>query len=126
MTSTKIGFIGLGAMGSRIAGRLLDGHQVFGTNRTADKATELIERGLVWRATPREVAAEAQVIFSMVTDDAALEAITAGPDGILAGLTSGQVYVDMSTVSPQASRELAGRVRARGASMRRLVHSSEG
>jgi 3-hydroxyisobutyrate dehydrogenase-like beta-hydroxyacid dehydrogenase len=52
-----IGFIGLGAMGSRIAGRLLAaGHQVYGTNRTAAKADPLVERGLIWRDTPREVA----------------------------------------------------------------------
>jgi 3-hydroxyisobutyrate dehydrogenase-like beta-hydroxyacid dehydrogenase len=63
------------------------------------------------------VAASAQVVFSMVTDDAALEAITAGPDGILAGLRPGSVYVDMSTVSPQASRELAIRVQQAGAAM---------
>ena len=72
-----LGFIGLGAMGSRIAGRLLDaGHRVYGTNRTASKAQPLIERGLLWRDTPREVAAAADVVFSMVADDAALEAIT--------------------------------------------------
>jgi 3-hydroxyisobutyrate dehydrogenase-like beta-hydroxyacid dehydrogenase len=114
---TTIGFIGLGAMGSRIAGRLLDDHQVYGTNRTADKAAQLIKRGMVWRDTPREVAAEAELIFSMVTDDAALKAIAEGPDGILAGLKPGQVYVDMSTVSPRASREVAERARSLGASM---------
>ena len=70
----------------------------------------LIEQGLIWRDTPREVAAGAEVVFSMVTDDAALAAITSGPDGILAGLRPGAVYVDMSTVSPRASRELARRV----------------
>src|SRR5438132_12228885 len=76
------GFVGLGAMGSRIAGRLLDaGHRVYGTNRTAGKAQSLIERGLIWLDTPREVAAAAGVVFSMVTDDHALEAIAAGPDG---------------------------------------------
>lgn len=114
---STIGFVGLGAMGGRIAGRLLQGNQVYGTNRTASKASPLIERGLIWRDTPREVAGAAQVVFSMVTDDAALAGITSGPDGILAGLAPGQVYVDMSTVSPQASRELAQRVRALGASM---------
>ena len=67
--------------------------------------------------TPREVAASTDVVLSMVTDDEALEAITAGPHGLLAGLQPGQVYVDMSTVSPQASRRLAERVRARGAHM---------
>ncbi|WP_329543664.1 NAD(P)-dependent oxidoreductase [Streptomyces sp. NBC_01356] len=114
---TTIGFVGLGAMGSRIAGRLLDDNQVYGTNRTAARASELIGRGMTWRSTPREVAAEAEVIFSMVTDDAALWAVTSGPDGILAGLAPGTVYVDMSTVSPQASRELAHRVQALGATL---------
>ncbi|MFC9842619.1 NAD(P)-dependent oxidoreductase [Streptomyces sp. NPDC060223] len=112
-----IGFVGLGAMGSRIAGRLLDGNQVYGTNRTQSRAIELMDQGMAWRATPREVAAEAEVVFSMVTDDAALEAVTAGPDGILAGLAPGNIYVDMSTVSPQASRELAQRVQALGATL---------
>jgi 3-hydroxyisobutyrate dehydrogenase-like beta-hydroxyacid dehydrogenase len=115
---TRIGFIGLGAMGSRIAGRLLDaGHPVSATNRTAAKARPLIERGLVWLGSPREVAASTDVVLSMVTDDDALDAIATGPDGLLAGLAAGQVYADMSTVSPQASRRLAGRVRARGAHM---------
>jgi 3-hydroxyisobutyrate dehydrogenase-like beta-hydroxyacid dehydrogenase len=115
---STIGFIGMGAMGSRIAGRLLDaGHTVYGTNRTKSKALPLIERGLQWRATPDEVAAAADVIFSMVTDDAALDAVTSGPDGILAGLQEGKVYIDMSTVSPRVSRRVAERVRARGAQM---------
>ena len=113
-----IGFVGLGAMGSRIADHLLDsGNQVYGTNRTKSKAQALIDRGLQWRDTPREVAAAADVIFSMVTDDAALDAVTAGRDGILAGLADQKVYVDMSTVSPRASRELAEQVRALGAEM---------
>jgi 3-hydroxyisobutyrate dehydrogenase-like beta-hydroxyacid dehydrogenase len=112
-----IGFIGLGSMGAELAGRLLDGNQVYGTNRTKAKASALIERGLIWRDTPREVAAAADVVFSMVTDDAALAAITSGPDGILAGLRPGTVYADMSTVSPRVSRELARTVRSAGASM---------
>jgi 3-hydroxyisobutyrate dehydrogenase-like beta-hydroxyacid dehydrogenase len=114
---TTIGFVGLGSMGAPIAGRLLRGNQVFGTNRTRAKAAPLIKQGLIWRDTPREVAAAAGMVFSMVTDDAALAAITAGPDGILAGLRPGSVYVDMSTVSPRASRELARQVQAAGASM---------
>jgi 3-hydroxyisobutyrate dehydrogenase-like beta-hydroxyacid dehydrogenase len=113
-----IGFIGLGAMGGRIAGRLLDaGHGVSGTNRTAAKAEPLLHRGMVWLDTPREVAAATDVVFSMVTDDAALEAIAAGPNGLLAGLGPGKVYVEMSTVSPRVSRELAERVAATGARM---------
>jgi 3-hydroxyisobutyrate dehydrogenase-like beta-hydroxyacid dehydrogenase len=115
---STVGFVGLGAMGSRIAGRLLDqGIEVYGTNRTKSRAQPLIERGLRWRDTPREVAFVADVVFSMVTDDQALDAVTSGPDGILAGLAAGQVYVDMSTVSPRASREVAEQVRAVGAEM---------
>jgi 3-hydroxyisobutyrate dehydrogenase-like beta-hydroxyacid dehydrogenase len=115
---STVGFIGLGTMGGRVAGRLLDhGHELYGTDRTKDKAQALIDRGLQWRSSPREVAAAADVVFSMITDDAALEAITAGPDGVLAGMAEGKVYVDMSTVSPRASRELAERVEATGARM---------
>ncbi|MEY9964370.1 3-hydroxyisobutyrate dehydrogenase-like beta-hydroxyacid dehydrogenase [Streptacidiphilus sp. MAP12-16] len=115
---TTIGFIGLGAMGGRMAGRLVAaGHEVYGTNRTASKAAGLIERGLRWRDTPRDVAEAASVIVSMVADDTALDTITTGPDGILAGLGPGKIYIDMSTVSPHASRELAERVRSLGANM---------
>src|SRR5437588_8950037 len=118
MTSV-IGFVGLGAMGSRIAMRLLaTGNTVlYGTNRSPDKARPLIERGMSWKDSPREVAAAADITFSMVTDDDALAAIAEGPDGIVAGLGPGKVYVDMSTVSPRASRDLAARVGKLGASM---------
>ena len=113
-----VGFVGLGAMGSRLAGRLLDaGNEVYGNNRTKSRAQPLIDRGLRWCDTPREVAVAAEVVFSMVTDDPALRAVTSGPDGILAGLGPRKVYVDMSTVSPQASRAIADRLGATGAQM---------
>jgi 3-hydroxyisobutyrate dehydrogenase-like beta-hydroxyacid dehydrogenase len=115
---STIGFVGLGVMGSRIARRLLDaGNELYGTNRTRSRAEPLIERGLQWRDTPRQVAAAVEVIFSMVTDDAALEAVASESDGILAGLRPGEVYVDMSTVSPRASRMVAGQVKSLGAQM---------
>jgi 3-hydroxyisobutyrate dehydrogenase-like beta-hydroxyacid dehydrogenase len=115
---STIGFIGLGAMGSRIAARLIDaGHQLHGTNRTPEKAQPLIDRGMIREDTPREVAAAADVAFSMVSDDRALQAIADGPDGILAGLDAGKLYIDMSTVSPQASRGLSARVAEVGAQM---------
>jgi 3-hydroxyisobutyrate dehydrogenase-like beta-hydroxyacid dehydrogenase len=115
---TAIGFIGLGAMGGRVADRLLAaGHEVYGTNRTAAKAAPLIERGLVWRDTPREIAEAASVVFSMVTNDDALEAVAAGSHGVLEGLSAGKVWVDMSTVSPATSASLAERVRGLGAAM---------
>jgi 3-hydroxyisobutyrate dehydrogenase-like beta-hydroxyacid dehydrogenase len=115
---TAIGMVGLGAMGGRIAGRLLaQGYTVLGTNRTRAKAEALIAQGLVWCDTPQATAEHCDVVISMVTNDSALEAVTGGPDGILAGLQPGAVYIDMSTVSPSASRALAERVASLGASM---------
>jgi len=115
---TTIGFIGLGAMGSRMAGRLLAaGHELHATNRTPAKAEPLIERGLHWQDTAREVARAADVTFSMVTDDDALRDVMKGPDGVLAGLSAGHVHIDMSTVSPNVSRDYAERARAIGAEL---------
>jgi 3-hydroxyisobutyrate dehydrogenase-like beta-hydroxyacid dehydrogenase len=115
---TTIGVVGLGAMGGRIAGRLLaEGYVVHGTNRTRAKAIALISRGLVWCDTPRITAERSDVVITMVTNGAALGAVTEGADGLLAGLTPGAVYVDMSTVSPQTSRDLAERVASAGATM---------
>jgi len=114
----ELGFVGLGVMGGRMVKRLLDaGHRVTGYNRTRSKAEWLIEAGMAWADTPREVAEAAQITLSMVTDTRALRAIMNGPDGILAGLSDGKLYVDLSTVSPAESRELAGRVAGRGARM---------
>lgn len=114
----ELGFVGLGVMGGRMVKRLLDaGHRLTGHNRTRSKAEWLIEAGMAWADTPREVAEAAEITLSMVTDTPALRAIVNGPDGILAGLSDGKLYVDMSTVSPAESRELAGRVAERGARM---------
>jgi 3-hydroxyisobutyrate dehydrogenase-like beta-hydroxyacid dehydrogenase len=113
-----VGFVGLGTMGGGMAKRLMEqGHSVTGYNRTRSKAERLIADGLRWAETPREVAEVAEVTFSMVRDTEALSAIAAEPDGILAGLGPGKVWVDMSTVSPAASRDLAARVADRGAQM---------
>jgi 3-hydroxyisobutyrate dehydrogenase-like beta-hydroxyacid dehydrogenase len=114
----NLGFVGLGLMGSRIAKRLLDaGHQVSVYNRTRAKAETLIQAGMVWKPSPREVAQAADIVFSMVTDTAALLSITEGDDGILGALAPGKIYVDMSTVSPNALRHLSERVAAAGARM---------
>ncbi len=114
----KLGYIGLGAMGSRVAKRLLDaGHSVIGYNRTRAKAQWLLDAGMSWGETPRAVAEKADIIFTMVTDTKALYSVVEGTDGILAGLSTGKVYVDMSTISPAASKQLAARVAERGASM---------
>jgi 3-hydroxyisobutyrate dehydrogenase len=113
-----LGFVGLGAMGGRMAKRLLDaGHAVVGYNRTPSRARWLVDAGMRAAASPRAVAEAADVVFSMVTDTAALEAVTRGADGILAGLRPGAVHVEMSTVHPAATRALAGDVAARGAAL---------
>jgi 3-hydroxyisobutyrate dehydrogenase-like beta-hydroxyacid dehydrogenase len=113
-----LGFVGLGAMGGRMARRLLGaGHAVVGYNRTASKARWLVDEGLRLVASPREVAAAADVVFVMVTDPDALEAVSGGPDGLLAGLRPDAVIVDMSTVSPHASRALAAKAAERGGAM---------
>jgi 3-hydroxyisobutyrate dehydrogenase-like beta-hydroxyacid dehydrogenase len=105
-------------MGSRIAKRLLDaGHNVTGFNRTKSKAEWLVHAGMKWADTPRAVAQIADVTFSMVTNTDALRAVTDGADGVLAGLSRRKIFVDMSTVSPAASREIANQVAARGAQM---------
>ena len=114
----NLGFVGLGVMGSEMVLRLLEkGHTVTGHNRTKGKADRLIKAGMKWAASPREVAAAADFTLSMVTNSAALSAIVDGPDGILAGITPGKVLIDMSTVSPAYSREVATKVRAKGADM---------
>jgi 3-hydroxyisobutyrate dehydrogenase-like beta-hydroxyacid dehydrogenase len=105
-------------MGSRMAARLIDaGNAVYGTNRTRGKAQPLIDRGMTWMHTPREVAATADFTFSMVSDDDALASIADGPDGVLAALAPGKVFIDMSTVSPRTSAAMSARVRSLGARM---------
>jgi 3-hydroxyisobutyrate dehydrogenase-like beta-hydroxyacid dehydrogenase len=105
-------------MGSRMVKRLLDaGHSVTGYNRTRAKAQWLLDTGMKWAETPRAIADSADVVFSMVSDTAALQAITAGTHGIVAGLAAGKIYIDMSTVSPAASRDIAQQVAAKGAHM---------
>ena len=113
-----LGFVGLGVMGSEMVLRLLEkGHSLTGYNRTRSKAARLLDKGMKWAGSPREVAAASDFTFSMVTNSAALEMIVEGADGILAGLSPGKVLIDMSTVSPEFSRSVAAKVRAKGADM---------
>ena len=114
----KLGFIGLGVMGGQMVSRLLDkGYAVLGYNRTRAKAQWLIDKGMRWANSPREVAEGAEITLAMVTNSAAVQAVTEGPQGALAGLGPGKIFIDMSTISPAASRDLAGRVRTKGADM---------
>lgn len=114
----NLGFVGLGAMGSRIVRRLLEaGHTMTGYNRTRSKAQWLVDMGMRWADSPRMVAEIADVTFSMVTNTAALQEVVGGHNGVLAGLGPGKIYIDMSTVSPAKSRELAAHVAGKGAHM---------
>ncbi len=121
MTTTtlpKIGFVGLGHMGGNMAIRLLDaGYEVYGLERNRELAQSLLNDLIRWRATPREVAEAADIVFTSVPDDAVLDAVASGPAGIIAGLAPGKIWTDMSTVSPPASRAIAERVREKGAAM---------
>lgn len=114
----NLGFVGLGVMGGQMVARLLSkGHTVTGYNRTRSKAQWLIDKGMKWADSPRAVAAAADITFAMVTNAAAIADITDGPDGIIAGLGKDKIFIDMSTISPAASRATAAKVRARGADM---------
>jgi 3-hydroxyisobutyrate dehydrogenase-like beta-hydroxyacid dehydrogenase len=114
----NLGFIGLGVMGSEMVDRLLaKGHSVTGYNRTQSKAERLVKKGMKSAHSPREVAETVDIVFAMVTNGPALKGIAEGPDGLLAGLSAGKIFVDISTVGPDLSREIAEKVRAVGADM---------
>jgi 3-hydroxyisobutyrate dehydrogenase-like beta-hydroxyacid dehydrogenase len=114
----NVGFIGLGVMGSEMVLQLLrKGHTVTGFNRTASKAKGLVDAGMRLADSPRAVCASAEMIIAMVTDSKALESIFEGPDGVIAGISAGKLFIDMSTVSPAVSKAMAAKVRAKGADM---------
>jgi 3-hydroxyisobutyrate dehydrogenase-like beta-hydroxyacid dehydrogenase len=115
-----IGFIGLGNMGGNMAARYLAaGYTVYGESRTRERVQWLVDRGLRWVATPRELAERADIVMTSLPNEDVVDSVASGPDGILAGLNAGKVWADLSTISPRASRELAARVRrgGRGADM---------
>jgi 3-hydroxyisobutyrate dehydrogenase-like beta-hydroxyacid dehydrogenase len=114
----EVGFIGLGAMGAGIVRRLLEaGHEVTGWNRTKARGDSLVEAGMRWADTPRQAAAAGDVVFTILTDAAAVGAVLEGPDGIIAGLRPDGIYLDMSTIAPDESRALAAKVAAAGGTM---------
>ena len=115
-TPLTIGFVGLGRMGGSMAARFLAaGYTVYGEEQDREHARALERNGLRWCETPRAVAQAADIVFTSIPNDEVLELVSSGPDGIIAGLSAEQVWVDMSTVSPRASRELAQRVQEAGA-----------
>jgi 3-hydroxyisobutyrate dehydrogenase-like beta-hydroxyacid dehydrogenase len=114
----SLGFVGLGMMGGRMVKRLLDaGHQVKGYNRTKSKVEWLISEGMEWVATPRAAAEGSDVVFTNLANGEALRSVTDGPDGVLAGLRAGQLYIDMGTVSPRLIKEISQQAAAKGATM---------
>ncbi len=114
----NIGFVGLGAMGQLIVPRLMNaGHRVTGWNRSRDKAISLLEAGMLWAETPRAVAEQSELVFSIVTDAKAVKAVALGKDGVVAGLKRGGIYVDMSTIEPDESRAVAAEFARAGSIM---------
>ena len=114
----QIGFIGLGVMGRPMAGHLLAaGHRLTVNNRSRAAAAELVAAGAEMRNTPADVAREASIVITMVPDTPDVESVIAGPDGVLEGLRPGAVVIDMSSISPVATRKLATLVAAKGATM---------
>src|SRR3989440_4934600 len=114
----NIGFIGMGHMGSHMAHRLLDaGYQLTVYDRTEEKAKALGQRGAQVAETPKDLAANCQVVMACVTDDEAQHDVMFGPDGALAGTPVGSVIIDLSTVSPDASRRLFQAAKEQGVSM---------
>jgi 3-hydroxyisobutyrate dehydrogenase-like beta-hydroxyacid dehydrogenase len=110
--------IGLGEMGGGMVERLLaGGHTAIGWNRTKAKAQPFVAAGMRLAETPRAVAAESELVITMVTDNAALDAVIDGPDGVLAGLGPGKIYAEMSTTAPDRMEALAARVARTGATL---------
>src|SRR5437016_6679030 len=111
----RVGFIGLGAMGSRMASRLLAArHDLVVYNRTPERTRPLEQRGAKVAATPQQLAAGVDIVCSSVANDAALEQVMFGPDGALAGTRSGAIVIEMSTVNPRSSRRLHEAARSKG------------
>ncbi|HXF89809.1 MAG TPA: NAD(P)-dependent oxidoreductase [Xanthobacteraceae bacterium] len=114
----NVGFIGLGAMGEVIVPRLMQaGYTVTGWNRSRAKAAPLVAAGMRYGETPRAVAETSEIVFCIVTDAEAVRAVALGPDGVVAGLRKGGVFIDMSTIAPDASRSIAAEFAQAGAIM---------
>ncbi|MGA3067796.1 MAG: NAD(P)-dependent oxidoreductase [Tepidisphaeraceae bacterium] len=111
---TRVGFIGLGIMGSAMAARLIDDRALLVHTRTRSKASKLLQRGARWMSSPGKLAAECDVVFICATDTPDVQAIVCGDEGILPAARSGLIVVDHSTISPAVTRQLAEDLAARG------------
>jgi 3-hydroxyisobutyrate dehydrogenase-like beta-hydroxyacid dehydrogenase len=111
----NIGFVGLGAMGQVIVPRLMAaGHHVTGWNRSRERATPLVTKGMHWADSPRQVAEVSNLVFSIVTDGAAVKTVALGEDGVIAGMKPGAVYIDMGTIAPDVTRAVSAEFASKG------------
>jgi 3-hydroxyisobutyrate dehydrogenase len=114
----QIGIAGIGKMGAAIAQRLIEvGHTVTVWNRSADKLKPLAAAGAALAATPAELADKSEVVITILTDAAAIDAVYGGASGLLAGDVHGKLFIEMSTVRPQTELALAAKVRAKDAAI---------
>jgi 2-hydroxy-3-oxopropionate reductase len=114
----RVGFIGLGIMGMPMARNLMEaGYELTVHNRSPEKAEELGKEGAAVAATPREVAENSDVVITMLPDSPQVREVVAGEDGVLEGISEGALLIDMSTISPVVTEELAEAVKEKGASM---------
>jgi 2-hydroxy-3-oxopropionate reductase len=114
----KIGFIGLGIMGRPMARNLMKaGYELIVLNRTPEKQAELVKEGARGAASPREVAAQSDIVITMVPDSPDVELVIGGANGVLEGIRRGALVIDMSTISPKVTKQLAARLEEKGASM---------
>jgi 2-hydroxy-3-oxopropionate reductase len=114
----RVGFIGLGIMGMPMARNLMEaGYELVLHNRSPEKAEELGKEGATVAATPREVAEKSDVVITMLPDSPQVREVVAGENGVLEGISEGALLIDMSTISPVVTEELAEALKEKGASM---------
>jgi len=112
----KVGIAGIGKMGNAIGSRLLGlGYSVTVWNRTSDKAGSLLNAGAHWASTPKVLAESVDTVITLLTNEAAIDAVYSGTEGLLSGAGAHPTFIDMSTVNPTKPPELALRVQAVGA-----------
>lgn len=111
----RVGVVGLGIMGSALASNLLSrGYEVHAYDRTRSRADPLLARGLIFHATPRELASHTEIVLTSLTDDAAVSAVAQGPEGFLAGPARPKLWIDLSTIDPSASEQMTAEAAALG------------
>src|SRR5438309_1532978 len=118
VAAQRVGFVGLGHMGRLMAARLIDaGYRLTVYDRTPEKTRPLADKGAAVAATPRQLAAHCDVVMLSVTNDAAVQEVMLGADGVLAGVRENSLVIDLSSVSPETSRRVCEAARAKGVHM---------